>query len=106
MGVSVRERDCGCERDHCVSMCEKDSVCGGGCLGMCMCMCMWLGGMAVDPLPPDPHDIIMSLRRDCLLDFAKIQGPPQNVVCVCMSCSVHVLSVVSGVDGGGVCVCV
>ena len=45
---------------------------------MCLCMFMWVGGMAADPLPPDLHDMIMSMRRDCLLNFAKIQGPPPN----------------------------
>ena len=65
---------------------------------MCCCMCMWVGGTAVDPLPPDPHDIIMSLRRDCLLNFAKIQGPPymwSGCVCgvVCM-CECGIVSVV------------
>ena len=76
VGVSgKRGRGSVCVRDA-GEFCECNSVCSGGCVGMCLCMCMWVGGMAVDPLPPDPHDQHVSEKRDCLLNFAKIQGPP------------------------------
>ena len=54
--------------DACVSVCA--SVC------LCVHVCMRMGGVAMNPLPPDPY---------CLLNFARIQGPPCCMcVCVCV----------------------
>ena len=61
---------------------------------MCLCMCMLVGGTAVDPLPPDPHDINQVSEKRLPPEFCQDSKSTLCVVWVCMWCGVHVVRVV------------
>ena len=81
------------------------------CVEMCMCMCLCVGGTAVDPLPPDPHDHYHVPEKRLPPECCQDSGSTQFVKsCGCGGVDLCMYMRVCGAQGcervAGVCVCV